>query len=129
MDERRIDGIARLLATGVARRRLAGGLAAALLGGLTLPAAGRAACQAVGQPCGRKYGCCVGARCQGGRCQCKQGWDECAGGCYRLTSDERRCGACDRACAGDQTCLGGACVGADGDIDIGSGIESQPGGP
>ena len=129
MDERRLDGIARLLATGLARRRLAGGLAVALLGGLAPAAPGRAACQAVGQRCGTKYGCCLGARCHGGRCQCKAGWDECAGGCYRLSRDERHCGACHRACAGDRTCRGGACVGADGDIDIGGGIQPQPGGP
>ena len=49
MDGDRFDGITRLLAAGVGRRRVTRGLAAALLGGLALPPDALAACKKVGK--------------------------------------------------------------------------------
>ena len=119
IDGERIDVLARLVAGGWPRRRLLGGLAA----GLAAPLLGRfggraaAACKKVGRPCDRNGDCCARARCAGGECACKAGFDACAGHCYDLDADEGRCGGCATACAAGEACCGGVCVALDDDPD------------
>jgi hypothetical protein len=139
IDGERIDALARLVAGGVPRRRLLGGLTAGLAAPLLEWFGARAAaCNKVGRPCERNADCCEGARCGGGECVCKAGFDQCAGRCYDLDADEggaavatRRAprarpaapaqcadprttpttaGACGNACGAGQTCCEGTCV-------------------
>ena len=111
MDGSRFDAIARTLAGGIGRRRVAAGLAATLLGGLTLPRQVAAACKNPGRPCDRDNDCCGAAECRGGECKCKSGRDECGNDCVKLDTDEQHCGRCNRHCDGGETCRDGSCVG------------------
>lgn len=42
--------------------------------------------------------------------QCMPGWSLCAATCTDLLSDSQNCGACDNACAADESCVSGACA-------------------
>jgi hypothetical protein len=110
MDERRLDGIARLVAAGIARRRFAAGLAAAALGEMSQSPIARAGCKRVDQRCDKSNDCRDGAACKGGKCNCKNGRDECGGKCYKLDTDEKHCGDCDTACGAGETCCDGTCT-------------------
>jgi hypothetical protein len=113
MDERRIDDMARRLATGIGRRRLVGGFAAALIGGTLLPAAA-SACKRAGKSCDKSKDCCDGARCKRGKCVCKGDRTKCDGGCFDLEREARHCGACGNECGAGETCRDGVCVGEEG---------------
>jgi len=113
MDEVRFDAIARSLATGLPRRRLLAGITAGLLSsplGNRPRAAGAGACKKPGRPCDKNQDCCDGADCKGGECKCKADRDECAGTCFKLDTDEERCGSCNNACRAAETCCAGGCV-------------------
>jgi hypothetical protein len=112
MGKRQIDAIAMLLAGELDRRRLAGRLAAALLGGVLPTKRAGGSCKKVGQNCDQNGDCCDGAGCKGGECKCKDDRDECGGKCYKLDTDENRCGDCNTACAAGETCCDGTCVDA-----------------
>lgn len=114
MDERRIDGMARLLATGVGRRRIATGLAGVLLGGVVLPRRVLAACNKVGRTCDKNQDCCDHADCRGKKCACKRGFDACGNDCVDLEKEEKDCGRCDNRCGAGERCAGGGCITADG---------------
>jgi hypothetical protein len=114
MDGPRLDGIARTIATGMGRRRVAAGVAAALLGGLALPRPAAAACKNPGRRCDRNQDCCDGAECRGRECRCKTGRAECGNDCVKTDTDEQHCGRCNRRCDGGAVCRDGLCEGGDG---------------
>jgi len=124
MDGTRFDGIARLLAAGVDRRRLAAGLAA--LAGVGAPAAALAGCKKVGKTCEKSKDCCAGARCKNGKCKCKNSYKECQGKCYDLDKDEKHCGSCRTKCGAGETCRNGTCL---GEGNCPAGADSCSGGP
>ena len=68
MRQRPIDDLARLLAGGFDRRRLAAALASALLGAAVLAETAGAACKKPGRTCDRDSDCCARADCKGGTC-------------------------------------------------------------
>ena len=110
-NERRIDEIARALATALPRRRFAAGIAAATVaspGGGQFGAA--AGCKKVGRRCDEDGDCCDGVRCRQGVCACRGSREECDGLCFKLNRDEAHCGACGRACGPDQLCANSRCV-------------------
>lgn len=104
------------------RRQLSAGLAAALLGGLAPPRPALAGCKNPGRKCDKNQDCCAHAACKGGKCKCKQGFDDCGNDCVNRDADEKHCVACNRRCAGGETCRcaggetcrGGACDGGEG---------------
>lgn len=114
MDEQRIDRLARLLATGVGRRRIATGLAGVLLGGLMLPRPALAGCKKAGKRCDKNNDCCDHATCKGDTCQCKNRFKACDGTCVDLDKDKTYCGRCDKTCGAAETCVAGACTTAEG---------------
>jgi len=128
MDEHRIDGVARLLASGMGRRRVVSGIAAALLGGLGAPATALAGCKKVGKKCDRSGDCCDGARCKNGKCRCKGASDECGGRCYKLDRDEKHCGKCNRRCGPGEKCRNGTCRETAGGSGDGGGGDTCPAG-
>jgi DNA-binding beta-propeller fold protein YncE len=111
MDSRRLDALARLLASDAPRRTLLRGL------GLVVPAAllglhqhgAAASCKKVGKKCDKSNDCCDGARCKNGECACKNRYQECQGKCYDVDKDERHCGRCNRACGNREKCRAGTC--------------------
>jgi hypothetical protein len=143
MDGPRFDGITRAWATGQTRRlalsRLGGGALAGLLAHLGMKEAG-AACVKPGRkgckgPRHRK--CCAGAVCKGGNkhkmgtCQCRSGLGgltQCGDRCVDLEYDERHCGACDKPCPANHSCLLGKCVSRLG-CPAGFDFCAQPGDP
>ena len=88
MDTIRFDALAREWGSGT-RRGVLQLVAAAGLGGILLHQVGQdeaeAACKAPGRRCksknGKKQKCCGGAKCQGGRCRCKNGGTGCGNVC------------------------------------------------
>jgi hypothetical protein len=119
MDKSCFDMLARLLANSSSRRKLFSALVVAVsmatVGSRVTLAAG---CKKVGQKCDKNGDCCNGAECKGSKCKCKIGRNECGGKCYKLDSDEKRCGACDASCATGETCCDGTC--ADLATDVGN---------
>ena len=111
MDAPRFDSLTQAVGMsrrGTLKRLLGSAFAAAFLGWGGNNAA--AACKKVGQNCDRDNDCCTGAKCQNGNCRCKNGRNECGGKCFDRDVDEKHCGACNNACAADETCCGGECV-------------------
>lgn len=82
----------------------------------------RCSCKPGGTAAGNAAQCCAGRLSAGGFCgACDPGLAECAGGCVDLDTDAANCGACGGACAGSQTCAGGACVACLDDAGCGDG--------
>lgn len=111
MDDRRFDGIARLVATGIGRRRVVAGLAGMLLAGMFFPNPALASCKNPRQRCDQNQDCCAHAKCKGGRCACKNGFDDCGNDCVKTDTDENNCGRCNRRCGAGETCRNGSCAG------------------
>jgi hypothetical protein len=111
MDGPRFDTLARTLAAShrTSRKTLLGAGLALLLAGRGREAA--ADCKKVGQGCDRDNDCCKGAECNGGDCECKNGFTDCSGRCKNLDNNESHCGACDNACGRGGTCCSGDCAG------------------
>ncbi|HEU5431595.1 MAG TPA: hypothetical protein VFU81_08030 [Thermomicrobiales bacterium] len=109
MDGETIDSLARRLARGVGRRRVAIGIVGALTGALVGSNAA-AACKHVGKKCDKSNDCCKGAKCAHHKCACKDGRTDCDGKCFDLETDAKHCAKCDNACAADRTCCSGTCV-------------------
>jgi len=59
--------------------------------------------------CGNKCDTSNGFTCQGGVCNCLQGFADCNGKCVDLQTDAQSCGACGCVCATGSICSGGAC--------------------
>lgn len=112
MEPNRFDTLARRVATRVSRRHLSRGLIAGLTTPFLPAMAGDvgAACKRVGQQCSKNKDCCDHAECPGNKCRCRRGFDECAGKCFRLDSDEKHCGSCNNRCADGERCCDGVCV-------------------
>ncbi|MBA2518588.1 MAG: hypothetical protein H0V24_02895 [Chloroflexia bacterium] len=116
MDGERIDGLARLLAVGLPRRRLVAGLIAGMLTPAALrPPTVAAACKKVGKSCDKNKDCCDHAECPASKCRCKEGFKNCDGKCFNLDNDEKHCGRCDFVCRTNENCCDGDCVDRDGD--------------
>ncbi len=116
MDGDRIDGLARLLASGLPRRTLVAGL----LAGMVAPAALRpppvaAACKQVGKSCDKNKDCCDHAECPASKCQCKDGFKNCDGKCFNLDKDEKHRDRCDNRCKASEQCCDGDCANLDTD--------------
>lgn len=119
-----IDAIARELAHGMPRRRLLGVVAVALARLQIERRDAAASCKNVGQQCDKDNDCCAGAKCRGGKCTCKSGFDECSGKCFNLDRDERHGGACDTPCGVGDTCCNGKCANLQFDPDHCGGCET-----
>lgn len=121
MTERRIDEIARALASGFPRRRLLRGVVAGLgiplLGGPLAAEPARAACKKVGRRCDRNNDCCDHAACTNDECTCRTGFRDCNGECVDLDKDEQHCGRCDKQCRRAETCCDGECADVQTDAD------------
>jgi hypothetical protein len=116
MTEPRLDVLAKSLAHGFSRRRLLAGLGGGGIaaGGLLAFPRSALVCQRIDAACDEARTCCAGATCQGDRCACRAGWEECGGSgfCVDPTADENHCGRCGNRCAGGETCCAGRCVDA-----------------
>src|SRR5262249_61474979 len=56
--------------------------------------------------------CLPGGVCQSGQCGCPAGGNEgvCNGQCTDRNTDRNNCGACNKVCAAQQSCVGGQCI-------------------
>ena len=99
-------------------RRTALGLAAGIATTTLLAQrhAARAGCKKVGKKCDKNKDCCDGARCGGGKCKCKSGYNKCNKKCYDLDKDEQHCGDCATACGAEETCCSGTCADLQNDV-------------
>ena len=53
--------------------------------------------------------CKTGRICDGQKCQCPSGTQECHGECIDTKSSQAHCGACDNACKDNETCILSSC--------------------
>lgn len=91
------------------RRPLLGVLAGGLLAALAFPEPA-SACKKAGKKCDKDRDCCDHAKCQGKKCTCKSGFDECGGKCRDLDKDVNHCGGCNTACLLGESCVDGVCA-------------------